>query len=297
MKKVLLTGASGFIGSHCLSFLKKKGYEVFALYRTRYLEEPKGIQWVQADLLNSGQVKHTVQTIRPTHLLHLAWDVTPGKCLTSSENLDWIKAGLTLMEAFSNSSGRRLVMAGTCYEYDLTNGFVSEEITPLKPHTLYGGAKLSLNIALESFAKQMGLSAAWGRIFFLYGPNECSQRFVPSVIKGLLKKQTVPCTHCNQIRDYMYVEDVAEAMVELLDSSIEGSINIASGKGISLRTIIENIEDQLQVKGLVQYGALKANASEPSQLIGSKKRLNDELKWQPRWNLREGVAKTIEWWQ
>ncbi len=297
MKRVILTGATGFIGRHCVPVLKEKGYDVFAVFRKKALPDLQGVQWIQLDLLDSDQIKHAMEKIKPTHLLHLAWDVTPGKFLTSSENLDWIKASLTLMDVFSRNSGKRIVVAGTCYEYDITQGFLSEESTPLKPHTLYGGSKLSLNIALESYAKQKGLSAAWGRIFLLYGPNEYTQRFVPSIIRGLLKKQPVPCTHCNQIRDYLYVEDVASAMAALLDSSIEGSVNIASGEGLSLRTIIENIEEQLLVKGLAQFGALKTSVPEPPVLIGSKKRLSEELKWKPQWTLREGLIKTIDYFR
>lgn len=296
MKKVLLTGANGFIGRHCIPFLHNKGYEIFATYHESGSIDEKDVYWLQVDLLNPVQVKDIFKKIQPTHLLHLAWDVTPGKFWSSPLNLEWMKASMTLMECFANHLGQRIVMTGTCAEYDLSHGHLFEQITPLKPNTLYGGSKLSLGILLESFAKQNQLSAAWGRIFFLYGPHEYAQRFIPSVIRGLLQKQAVACTHCKQIRDFLYVEDVAEALVELLDSSIEGAVNIASGEGIALRTIIEAIEDNLQVKELVQFDALQPPAFESPVLIGSSNRLNEELKWHPRWSLKEGIDKTIEWW-
>jgi nucleoside-diphosphate-sugar epimerase len=297
MKRVFLTGASGFIGRHCIPFLLKKGYEVFAVYQNASPMQEEGIQWVKIDLLDQLQVKDALDKIQPTHLLHLAWYVAHGKFWSSSANFEWIKASLTLIENFAHGSGKRVVMTGTCFEYDLSYSFLSEQETPLKPATLYGGSKLSLSIALDSFAKQNGLSAAWGRIFFLYGPHENPQRFIPSIIRGLLRKEAVPCTHCQQVRDFLHVQDVAEALVELLDSSIEGSVNIASGEGISLKTIIENIEDHLKVKGLAQFGALQPQAFEPTHLIGSTTRLNEELKWHPRYSLKEGIYKTIEWWE
>lgn len=296
MKKILVTGASGFIGRHCIPFLQKKGYEIFALYRTKFLKDFSHIHWVQADVLNPVHIADIMAKIAPSHMLHLAWDVTPGKFVTALDNLNWVKAGLTLLESFCTNQGKRVVMAGTCFEYDLTNSPLNEQNTPLKPATLYGASKLSLNHVVESYARQMNVSAAWARIFYLYGPHEYPQRFVPSIINGLLKKQIVPCTHCQQVRDFLYVEDVAEGLVELLDSNIEGSLNISSGEGIRLRTMIEQIEDHLHIKDLVHFDAIQANSLEPSHIIGDVERLNRELKWRPRWSLQEGLAKTIHWW-
>lgn len=296
MKRVILTGASGFVGRHCIPFLLSRGYEVFAVYHNGSPVENENVHWLKVDLLDQQQVEAMLKTVQPTHLLHLAWYVAHGKFWASPLNLDWIKASLTLLKEFSKNDGKRVVMTGTCFEYDLAHGVLFEQITPLKPNTLYGSSKLSLSIALEGFAKQTGLSAAWARLFFLYGPHEYAQRFIPSVIRGLLRKESVACTHCQQVRDFLHVEDVAEALVALLDSSVEGSINISSGEGVTLRGIIENIEEYLQVKGLVQFGALQPQAFEPAQLIGNAERLSRDLNWQPRWNLKEGVSNTIEWW-
>ncbi len=296
MKKVLLTGASGFIGRHCIPFLLNRGYEVFAIYQNGVPVECDNVHWLKMDLLDPIQVEDMLAQVKPTHLLHLAWYVAHGKFWASSLNLDWVKASLTLLNSFSKHGGKRVVATGTCFEYDLSHGTLSEETTPLKPATLYGSSKLALSIVLEAFAKQSELSAAWARIFFLFGPHEYPKRFIPSVIRGLLRGEPVPCTHCQQVRDFLHVEDAADALVALLDSSVEGPINISSGDGVSLRSIIENIENTLQVDGLVQFGALQPQPFEPSHLIGDAKRLQSELKWQPRWDLQKGISNAIEWW-
>ncbi len=296
MKRVLLTGATGFIGRHCLPFLKDKGYEVFALSSEQKVSS-SDVTWLQCDLLNPVTLRDCISFAKPTHLLHLAWDVTPGKVWTSLDNLAWVKASLILLEQFTSQGGSRVVMAGTCAEYDWSASEFSERTTPCKPASLYGSCKLALQIILESFARQMGLSQAWGRIFYLYGPHENAHRFIPSIIGGLLKNEPIPCTECTQIRDFMHVTDVAEAFVALLDSDVQGVVNIGSGRGVALKEMIEIITDSLGKTALIQLGALSSMPDDPAHLIAQTDRLNHELNWNPKYTLEEGLNQVIKWWQ
>jgi len=297
MKKVLITGASGFIGRHCLPILLTRGYEVHAADSRGSAENVPDICWHQVDLLNSLEIRRLMGEVRPTHLLHFAWFTTPGEYWTARENLHWVRASLDLLQAFEELGGKRVVMAGTCAEYDWQYGYCSEQVTPLAPATLYGMCKHSLQIVLDSFARQTGLSAAWGRIFFLYGPHEHPSRLISSVIISLLKGEPARCSHGNQIRDFLYVEDVADAFTALLESNVTGPVNVASGCPIALRDIIYKIAEKIDRKDLIQLGVLPVSVHEPHLLVADVSRLTNEVGWLPKYNLDNGLAKTIAWWR
>jgi nucleoside-diphosphate-sugar epimerase len=147
------------------------------------------------------------------------------------------------------------------------------------------------------FSEQVGLSQAWGRIFFLYGPREHPNRLISSVIRALLLDQPARCTHGNQIRDYLYVEDVGDAFVTLLESGVEGPVNIASGHPIALREIIHKIAKKLDREDLVQLGALTTPPNEVPLLIANVDRIFNEVGWKPKWDLDHGLDETINWWK
>jgi len=297
MKKVLVTGARGFIGRHCLPILLTRGYNVHAADSRGSVENVPDVRWHQVNLFDSLEIRRLMGEVRPTHLLHFAWFTTPGEYWTARENLDWVRASLDLLQAFEELGGERVVMAGTCAEYDWRYGYCSEQITPLGPATLYGTCKHSLQILLASFARQTGLSAAWGRIFFLYGPHEHPSRMISSVIISLLKGEPARCSHGNQIRDFLYVEDVADAFVALLESSVTGPVNVASGYPVVLKDVICKVGGKLGRSDLIQLGILPVPANEPQLLVADVSRLTNEIRWLPKYNLDRGLDKTIDWWK
>ena len=295
MKKVLATGATGFIGRHSLPRLLESGYEVHAVGGQRSPEVPsRDIVWHRANLLEPGEIASLVGRVQPTHLLHFAWYAVPGKYWTAPENLAWVRATINLMQVFSDHGGRRAVMAGSCAEYDWKFDYCSESFTPCRPATLYGVCKHATQILLDAWSRQAGLSSAWGRIFFLYGPGEYPSRLVPSVINSLLRNEPARCTHGNQVRDFMHVEDVAGAFVALLDSGAQGAVNIASGTAVPLKQVIHSIADHMNKRDLIQLGAVPAPAGEPEALIADVGRLRDEVGFRPRYGLEQGIARTIE---
>jgi len=297
MRRILLTGATGFIGRHCLPILVTKDLEVHAVSLEPITEKRTDVHWHQADLLDAQQVARLMADVGPSDLLHFAWYTVPGEYWNSSENLSWVRASLELLQAFAQEGGHRVVMAGTCAEYDWRYGYCSENLTPLAPKTLYGACKHSLQAMVTSFAEHTGLSAAWGRIFLLYGPHEHPGRLVSSVIRAILKGEPARCTHGNQMRDFLYVEDVADAFVELLESDITGAVNIASGFPLTVKDMVYRIAEKLDGKSLVSLGAVSASPSEPPLVVADVRLLKNGLGWLPTFDLDRGLDRTIAWWQ
>lgn len=297
MKKVLLTGASGFIGQHAIAPLLKRGYEVHAVSTAARTEDSLGAIWHQANLLVSGTTQKILEQVKPTHLLHLAWYVVPGKLIASPENFSWVAASMDLLRGFAEQGGQRLTICGSCYEYDWNYGYCSEKLTPATPNTIYGACKQALNLMLRSFASQSALSAAWGRVFFLYGPQEHPDRLVSSVIRSLLKNEPARCSHGRQIRDYMHVQDVADGLVALLDSAVEGDVNVSSGQATTLREIVLAIGKLLERPELIQLGAIPARANDAPLVVGDNTRVTAETGWVPQYDLEAGLQHTIEWWK
>lgn len=299
MKKVLVTGARGFIGSHTLPLLKKKGFEIFAVTSKKNHVQNDDIDWIHLDLFNQQQTRDVLSQIRPEYLLHLAWDTTHGKFWNSVENASWVAASIHLLEVFSLSGGKRVVIAGSCAEYDWNNSPCVVGQTPLKPNSFYGQCKNALHSILEPWAKAVGLTLLWGRIFHLFGPGEHRNRFIPSIILGLLNNCEIPCSHGNQIRDFLYVKDVANAFVELLDNQASGAFNVGSGIKISLKELANKISlfFPRNRHNLLQFGKLPASSSDPLELVPDIKPLKNALGWHPNFSLEEALEETIEWWK
>src|SRR3989344_3646194 len=178
MRRAVVTGASGFIGRQCLVPLIERDYEVHALFSHKQIESDTRVVWHQVDLLDNDASAKLLAKVRPTHLLHFALYVDPRDYKTSPENSRWVEATRKLLHAFHASGGTRAALAGTCMEYDWSapQDALVEDSSPVTPASPYGKAKNETRIAAEEFANRSGLSLAWGRIFYLYGPHEATLR-------------------------------------------------------------------------------------------------------------------------
>jgi len=292
-RRVLLTGASGFLGRHAIPALLARGFEVHAAAR----RPPAGPGTTPhaLDLLDPAATRALVQRVRPSHLLHLAWEVTPGRYWTAPENLDWVAASLQLYRAFVAAGGVRATVAGTCAEYDWGAGLLDED-APLRPATLYGTAKHALHRLLTAAAAGDGVGLAWGRIFFLYGPHEAPGRLVPSVVGPLLRGAPALVGDGLARRDFMHVADAAAALVTVLDSAHAGAVNIVSGHCTGIREVVMAIADAIGRPELVRLGARAAPPGEPPVLAASGRVLAG-LGFRPCFTLESGLADTIGWWR
>ena len=269
--KVLLTGATGFIGSHVARALT--GHEVVTLDRPQH------------DLL--------APDFRPPSsvfdvCIHLAWYVEPGKYLESPLNEQWVDASLHLARTIRC---RRFVGAGTCFEY-LPSNAPLHEFSPTGPRTFYAQSKLKLFEALQ----RLDLEVAWLRFFYQYGPGEDARRLMPHVINSLLRNEPCKLTPGEQVRDFLHVEDVAGAVCAVAKSQLTGAVNIGSGQPVTVREIAQSIGEIIGKSELVQLGARPYAPGDPMYIVADNTKLRS-TGWLPKFSLADGLQQTIEWWR
>jgi len=308
VKRVLVSGASGFIGRWSVPPLRKRGYEVHAvlsadLHQRSACEQLAGAEIHHSDLLDPAAVDRLLVAVRPTHLLHFAWIATPRLYWMSAENFSWFAASLHLVRAFHKNGGIRAVMAGSCAEYDWSRVDVCrEDSSPLANSvgsgaTPYAVCKLALQNMLASYSSHEGLSIGWGRIFSPFGPYEHPDRLVPSVVQNLLLNQEAPCSHGRQVRNFLHVADVGHAFAALLDSTLQGPVNIGTTERVSIAALVDRIAKRIGRTDLVRLGARAPSANEPAILVPDVRLLYDEVGWRPGFTLEEGLTDTILWWR
>jgi nucleoside-diphosphate-sugar epimerase len=294
--KVLVTGASGFIGKYCVEQLKANGHEVHAV-SLRQPVSTSGVTWHHVNLLTEGEPLALMRRVKPTHLLHLAGCTAHGEYWTSLENTDWVQASMAMIKAFTASGGSRIVSAGTCAEYAMTSGVCDEVKTPLRPATNYGRSKQTLQELVSDWSQQSGFSSAWGRIFSLYGPYEHPKRLVAGVINHLIRGDFAICNNPELVRDYLHVKDVASAFVHLLECDTQGPVNICSGQGVTLGEIVTLIAEKFDALSRIRMGSLgRASGRSPLILVGKASRINLSG-WKPQLDLSTGIEETIVWWR
>jgi nucleoside-diphosphate-sugar epimerase len=240
-------------------------------------------------------VRTLIGRVQPSHLLHLAWTTTPGEYWSSPKNIDWVTSSLSLYQAALDSGIERVVTAGTCAEYDWRFGYCVEDLTPLCPHTLYGTCKDSLRTLSSALFAAAGVSNAWCRIFFPYGPGEHPSKLVASTIGSLLAGKAAECSSGAQLRDFIYVRDVAGALVTSLLSDAQGPINVGSGEPVSVRGVASRMAAIIGRPDLLQFKSRDESAAESPIVVAATQRLRS-LGWAPRYSLDEGLADYLRSW-
>lgn len=287
--RVLLTGASGFIGHHVLKALQIHGIEAIAVGRVR--PQPS-MSFIEVDLLTVTDFGPLMQQAQATHLLHLAWYAEHGKYWTSSLNLRWAEATTRLVEAFCAAGGQQVVIAGTCAEYDWAHGYCREDSTPLNPATLYGIAKDATRRLVMAVCAQHQVTCGWGRIFLPYGQGESASRLVPSLIDVFRGLRAPFGVNAMAYRDFLHVSDVAEGFVRLLTAGASGAYNICSGEPVRLAEVVTTLASLLNADPESVLVLTTERLGEPPLLVGENLKLK-ALGWRPALTLAQGLERTL----
>jgi len=288
--RVLLTGATGFIGAHVARALIARGVELHGMTlpdapRGRIAEVAARIELHEGDLGNAAWVRNEIRSISPATTIHLAWYAEPRSYIRAvAENLGSLRGGINLLEALAEGGTcRRVVLAGTCLE----------NLATAEP-TVYAAAKAAQHRVALGFAEQ-SMAAACAHIHYLYGPWEDERRVVPTVTRSLLRGEPIDVTDGTTSRDYLHVADVAEAICLVAESDLIGRVDICSGAPVTLRDVFEEITRSTGRPDLLRIGARTDTESDEWPATGDPSALLS-TGWQPKYSLRMGIEETTDWW-
>ena len=295
MDRLLVTGASGFIGKGVLEELQKRAeYEIYAVTTDEnHLRGYEGIHIVEADILDAKATSEIMAKIHPQKCIHLAWRLAGNNdFMQSDSNLEWLKASIHLLQQFVKQGGKRMIFAGSSSEY----GFFDE---PLKENkymeclNLYGYCKRTFTEIGGKYCNENQVSFATARFFSVYGRYDNRPgRAIPSAIRSFYDGEKIVCKSPNAYWDYIYIDDAANAVADLTASDYNGIMNIGSGKLISMKEVFTKIARQMKAEHLLSF----ENENEQKRmLVADNSKMLEILGERDLVKLEDGMERTIEW--
>lgn len=271
-RRILLTGATGFVGRPLLRRLLEGGNSVRVVLRTGKaldLDCASGVDsfFETPDFFDASDEWYERVCEGVDLIIHSAWYAEPGKYLVSPKNLDCLAGSIRFAKAASRVGVKRFVGVGTCFEYDLSQGLLSTG-TPLLPTTPYAAAKTATYLALSHCLPLLNVEFAWARLFYLYGVGEDSRRFAAYLHHCLSNGIPAELSSGSQIRDFLDVEEAARRLALFSLSRVTGPLNICSGEAITVREFAMRIAMSYGRPDLLRFGARAENLTDPAMVVG-----------------------------
>lgn len=302
--RAFVTGATGFIGSHLVKKLLDEGVSVAAFIR------PKSNTWrlkpvlskieiIKGDLHDVEASFEKIKEFSPEVIFHLAWS---GANSYEYENHDLqvfhnVNGSLNLIKIANNIGCKQWIGLGSVLEYGHCNVPVTES-DYAKPNNLYGRSKLSVCLLAEKLCEGYNIQFSWIRMFWAYGPYDDEKRLIPYFIKTLLDGKKPFTTLGKQKWDYLYIDDVVNALWKVTrGKKINGIYNLGSGQSFTLRSTLEHIRDIINPNLEIGFGEIPYRPDQIMHLKADISLLKKTIGWEPEISLSEGMERTVNWYR
>jgi nucleoside-diphosphate-sugar epimerase len=301
--KVLITGATGFIGSYVLRrFMQDQRAEVAILLRDhsdtwRIDDVLEKAVCVRVNLDDRQAVRTALRRFGPDMLIHLAWQGVPGVFRNDKEQIRNIGRTLDLLEQSCDVGAKSFIGLGSQAEYGPRQGPIGED-APLRPTTVYGAAKVSTCLLARQFCERNMMRFVWLRLFSSYGPKDSPSWMIPSVILDLIQNRRPLLTEGRQLWDYLYVTDAAEAVYLAGQTpGATGIFNLGSGRVEMICKIVEHIRNVIDPALPLGFGEVPYRDNQVMHLQAKIDRLQASVGWRPNVMLDEGLKQTVNWYR
>jgi len=313
MKKVLVTGANGFIGSHLVEKLLNLGYDVKALIHYNSINSwgwldtlPKNIlkeiEIFSGDIRDPNGVREAMKHIDDVY--HLAALIAiPFSYYSPDSYVDTnIKGTLNVLQAARELNTKRIMITSTSEVYGSAKFVPITEDHPYQGQSPYSATKIGADRLAEAFYRSFSLPVTIVRPFNTYGPRQSARAIIPTIITQLLSgKEEIKLGTLTPTRDFNYVKDTVSGFVEIAKSTktIGEEINIATQKEISIKNLAEELIKQINpnAKIICEAERIRPQKSEVNRLLGSNEKLKKLTGWSPQFTFEEGIKETIEWFR
>jgi nucleoside-diphosphate-sugar epimerase len=294
--RILVTGATGFIGAAFVRLARTRGHELAALARAetiagRVLRDTDGLHWLSGTLAEPPW--KAIERFAPEHCLHTAWIADPGEYLASPLNADYLRWSLAFLARLKAAGAIRAMALGTCIEYRIDGRPAREDATPLDPVSPYAQAKDALRRGVEEGIAGPDFGFCWGRVFYPYGPGEHPSRLCSGLARQLLAGETLRLKTPDSTKDYIYIDDLAAAILAIIEGGLTGPINLGTGEGVTVRKLARTLGRLLQREDLV--AETSPSADDPLYyVVADAGRLRREAGWRPAWALEAGLRMVLK---
>lgn len=287
MKKVILTGGTGLIGTQTIPCLLNAGFKVYVMTMGDEVST-NNVTYIKANLFDKNAVDKMFSDVQPEYLLHYAW-LSTG-LFNDNMNFDFLTSSIDMLKSFHKYGGKRVVMAGTYAEYGYHNETLKETM-PAEPINIYSQCKDFVHKIAEVYCHNNNISFGWGRIFSAFGKEKDPRRLTSDVINHLSANQEVVIRSGSLIRDYIYTKDIAAAFVKFLDSNVEGVVNICTGKDTSIHDYVMKIAQAMGKENLVVFN--EQASPQQVRVVGDSTRLNKEVGFVPQYTIEEAIKEIL----
>jgi nucleoside-diphosphate-sugar epimerase len=292
--RILLTGATGFIGNAFLRNALARGHTLISLIApgkaALYLRNAGNNHFVLPGTLEMVPWDD-IERLEPETCLHAAWIATPGVYQESLENDRYLALSRTFVTRFLEIGGRHATAIGSCAEYRPGACRLSEDTTPLAPTTRYGICKNELRTKLTELTATRGGSLCWARLFYPFGPGEHQARLCSYLIRQMIAGKPITLTAPKSIRDYIYIDDVAAALLKLIEEQVSGDFNVGTGIGIEIAQIAKEIAELLGAP-FTPIACETPSTLNVDQVVADPARLY-ALGWRPSTSLADGLRRLV----
>lgn len=290
-KRILVTGARGFVGSHILAQARADGHMGIAAYRGAV--PPEG---AHLDVCERGTVDAAFRETAPSIVIHCAaYGVNYAEQDADRAISVNILGAQCVLDEAARHKVSRFIHIGSCFEYGSHDQPISEDAS-LNPTAIYGSTKAAATILLQERARALGIPLIVVRPFGVWGPGEPTHRLLPQVISACIERTPLRLTACEVVRDYLYVEDLAAAVLFLatLDGVESGTVvNAGTGEPQILRDFVLSVARILNGEEFLQFGSLPYRPTEMPRLVADVRRLQQLIGRRPGTPLREGVRRMV----
>lgn len=299
-RRILITGPTGFIGARIAERLHEHGHRLALLVRDpkptdRAAALYEQCEMIVGDLGSPALYADALRAFRPDTLVHAAWTGVAGADRNDPRQIANIAATADLLEAAIVAGIDSFIGLGSQAEYGPQNRKL-DEYAPIEPTTLYGHSKRAACRVTESICRLRQLRHAWLRVFSVYGPRDNPAWLIPSLIVKLNSGAVPELTKCEQIWDFLYIDDAADAAVAVLETpSAAGIFNLGSGQGRPLRETITLLRDIVRPGAELGIGQIPYRPDQVMHLEADMTRLRDATSWLPKTELTTGLQATAGW--